>query len=184
MERVSRICGVLGKAMGLARGDLETLRLASTLHDVGKMVTPDSILFKPGPLTAAEFAVAKEHTQVGHDLLSGKEGGGMLEAAATIALTHHERHDGNGYPNGLAREAIPLMGRITAVADVFDTVSSDRPYKTGVKPEEALDLVRKGGGTQFDPDVVAALESRFDEVLAIKSEIPDNGGRAALAEIG
>ncbi|MCH7493574.1 response regulator [bacterium] len=173
VERMSRICSLLGKALGLTADDCETLKLASAMHDIGKVGTPDSILFKPGPLTKAEFAVAKEHTSQGHDMLAGSDECELLDLAATIALTHHERVDGTGYPQGLARNRIPLAGRIAAVADVFDTVSSDRPYKRGVSAEEALSIVETGGGSQFDREVTTAIVDRFDEVLAIKRSLHD-----------
>ena len=120
------------------------------MHDVGKIGTPDEILCKPGPLTVQERAEMERHTVVGHEILAGAESE-LLRLAATIALTHHERFDGSGYPTGLDGEEIPLEGRITAVADVFDALLSERSYRPALGVEEAVAVIRGGSGTQFDP---------------------------------
>ena len=134
----------------------EHLRYAAPLHDIGKIGIPDSILGKPGPLDAGERALMQEHTLHGRELLGGS-GNDLLELASTIAWTHHERWDGNGYPLGVAGEEIPLAGRIVAVADGFDALTSDRPYRPARTADEAVAVLENGRGTAFDPAVVDAF---------------------------
>jgi putative two-component system response regulator len=134
------------------------LFLAAPLHDVGKIGIPDSILLKPGRLTLEEFEVMKTHTQIGHQILSGSPSP-VLQLAATIALTHHEKWDGSGYPKGLSGSDIPIAGRIVAVADVFDALTHSRPYKNAWPVEEAVSEIAKGSGSHFDPEVVNAFMS-------------------------
>ncbi len=155
-QRMSRLCASVGERLGLGRDRCEMLRVASALHDVGKIAVPDRILHKPGPLTAEERAVIETHAQVGHDMLAGSHAP-MLDLAALIALCHHERWDGSGYPQGLHGDDIPLEARIAAVADVYDALVSDRPYRAAMTDDEALAILKDGRGGHFDPDVVDAL---------------------------
>jgi HD-GYP domain-containing protein (c-di-GMP phosphodiesterase class II) len=167
-ERMSAYCGVIARHLGWAEDDAHALALAATMHDVGKVAVPDAVLLKPGPLTAAERAVMERHTIVGHEMLSGSRSE-LIELAATIALTHHERVDGRGYPNGMTGDAIPLPGRIVAVADVFDALTSDRVYRSAMSVSEALAIIADGRGTQFDAAVLEAFERGLGEILAIRA---------------
>jgi len=129
------------------------IRTANPLHDVGKIAVPDAILLKRGSLSARERSAMETHTESGYRILAGS-GSPLLDLAATIALTHHERYDGNGYPRRLRGLEIPLEGRIVAVADVFDALTSDRTYRRRLAHEDAIAMIRAGRGSQFDPDVV------------------------------
>lgn len=139
---------------------------AAPMHDVGKLGTPDHILLKPGKLTPDEFAIMKGHAEIGWSILKGSASP-ILQFAAEIARSHHEKFDGSGYPQGLAGEAIPLAGRIVAVADVFDALTSARPYKPAWEKERAIAYMREGAGRHFDPACVAAFLARLDEILEI-----------------
>lgn len=144
---------------------------SSPLHDVGKVGIPDAILLKPGRLTPEEYEVMKRHSVIGANALEEAShrstSGGFLDMAVAIARHHHERFDGTGYPDGLAGAAIPLAARIVAVGDVFDALTTARVYKPAFSPEVAARLIEEGGGTQFDPEVVAAFHARFSDILAI-----------------
>jgi len=154
-DRLATVAAALGERLGL-RGDLvERLRFAAPLHDIGKAALPAEVLLKPGPLTAEETALVRTHVHEGARLLSG--GGERLRMARTVALTHHERWDGTGYPHGLSGEEIPLAGRIVAVADVFDALVSERPYKSAWTSDAALAEIARGSGSQFDPEVIEAF---------------------------
>ena len=165
VNRMARVAALLGQLTGLPSEEVELLRAAAPMHDVGKIATPDQILRKPGKLTAEEFEAMKQHTVVGHDILAGSEGP-LLQMAARIALTHHEWFDGSGYPRGLCGEEIPLDGRIVAVADVFDALLSDRPYRPAIEPQEAAAMIDSERGTHFDPSIATLLLDNFDEALA------------------
>jgi putative two-component system response regulator len=155
-ERIARRLGLDDTAAG-------ELGRAAMLHDIGKIGVPDGILLKPDALTPGELAVVRQHTVIGREILSGSASP-LLQLAAVIAHTHHERWDGAGY-HGMRGEEIPLPGRIVAVADAFDVMVNDRPYRRGVPPAEALEVVRDHSGTQFDPQVVQAfLRTVTDEV--------------------
>jgi HD domain len=166
-ERMSAYCAVIARELGWAAEAVAELQLAATMHDVGKVAVPDAVLLKPGPLTPDERAVMERHTVVGHEMLAGSQSA-LLQLAASIALTHHERVDGQGYPHGLRGDAIPIAGRIVAVADVFDALTSDRVYRSAMPVLDAVGILTGGCGTQFDPDVVGAFERGLDEVLAIR----------------
>ncbi len=155
-DRVGRACDLLGRAMGLPPADVELMRRAAPLHDIGKIGVPDAILLKPGRLTPEEFGVMKQHTVIGARILSGSRFP-LLRIAEQIALTHHERWDGSGYPDGLAGEAIPLPGRILAIVDVFDALVSVRPYKRAWTHEEALAELERQRERHFDPRVLDAF---------------------------
>jgi putative two-component system response regulator len=157
-QRVGRTAALLGSAMGMATADIEVLLRAAPLHDIGKVGVPDAILLKSAPLSIEEFAVMRAHTTIGAQILSGSEFA-ILQTAEQIAAHHHERFDGSGYPRGLAGDAIPLAGRVVAVADVFDALVHERPYKPAWPLEQAIEEIVALGGTHFDPDIVAAFET-------------------------
>jgi putative two-component system response regulator len=156
-QRVARTAGLIAAGMRLMPDQVWTLRHAAQLHDIGKIGVPDEILLKPGPLDPDEFELMKTHTVIGWQILSGSSAH-VLAVAAHIALSHHERFDGRGYPNGLAGDAIPLPARITAVADVFDTLTHVRPFREAFGVERAVEEVRRMSRTTFDPRVVGAFE--------------------------
>lgn len=155
-ERVGEISARIGTELGFSLAQVRILRDAAPLHDVGKLAIPDRILLKPGRLTPEEYAVMQTHTTRGAHLLSASSSP-VLQRASAIALNHHERWDGAGYPRGLTGEAIPLAGRIVAVADVFDALTHERPYKQAWSTERAIAEIRLGARSQFDPAVVAAF---------------------------
>ncbi|HKI55893.1 MAG TPA: HD domain-containing phosphohydrolase [Trueperaceae bacterium] len=154
--RVARACALLAGELGLAPERADLLLRAARLHDVGKITIPDGILLKPGRLSDAEYEVVKQHTRAGAELLSGGRSP-LVKLAETIALTHHERWDGGGYPQGLAGDAIPLESRLLAVADTFDALTHDRIHRKAVSPERAVQEITANSGTQFDPRVVDAF---------------------------
>lgn len=165
LKRVGHYCAALGEKFGL---HAESIELASVLHDVGKLAIPDSILLKPGPLSADERLVIETHAAVGHDLLRGSCSG-LLDLAAVIAQTHHEKFDGTGYPRGLSGTDIPLEGRIAAVADVFDALTSDRVYRQAWSMETAVTWMTRERGKHFDPEVLDAFLSSMDEIQSVQS---------------
>ena len=165
-ERMSRYCELLARRLDLGDERCELIRLASGLHDVGKIAIPDRILLKPSGLNDSERRVMERHAEIGYRMLAGSSSE-LLDLAATIALSHHERFDGAGYPHGLAGESIPLEGRIAAVADVFDAITSNRVYRPALPFPEAIELMREGRGTQFDPLLLDLFMSALDDVRAI-----------------
>ncbi|MEX2626152.1 MAG: HD domain-containing phosphohydrolase, partial [Ilumatobacteraceae bacterium] len=166
-RRVGDMAAEIAHAAGQLPEWCERLRLAGRLHDIGKVAVPDAVLLKSGPLTVDEFEVMKTHTTVGHQILVGSSSP-LFQLAAELALTHHEWWDGNGYPHGRSGRDIPLSGRIVALADVFDALCSERPYKRAWSMSEAARFVVSGGGGQFDPDLVesfvAVLLARHPEL--------------------
>jgi putative two-component system response regulator len=162
--RMAAIAALLGSLLGLERERVLLLRAAAPMHDVGKIATADGILQKPGPLSAEEREEMQRHTTVGHAILAGSESE-LLQLAAEIALTHHERWDGCGYPEGLSGEEIPLEGRIVAVADVFDALLSERCYRPAMTLSEAVAVMEAEKGTQFDPKIVGPLLGHLEEAL-------------------
>ena len=167
IERMSRYSEAVARKMGLCRKTVERILYAAPMHDVGKIGVPDKILLKPGPLDPDEWEIMKKHTTIGARILSGSRTG-FIKLAEVIALTHHERWDGTGYPQGLKGTRIPLAGRITAIADVFDAMTTRRPYKEPFSVEKSFDIIRESKGTHFDPDVVDAFLAIKEEILAIK----------------
>ena len=166
IERMSGYCALLARKIGL---DAEAMLIASPMHDVGKIAVPDRVLLKPGPLSLEERRVMEQHADVGYRLLTGSDSE-LLELAATIAWTHHERYDASGYPRGLVGEAIPVEGRIAGVADVFDALTSDRVYRPALSLDEAGSEMLRQRGAQFDPDVLDLFFDSMDEVLAIRAQ--------------
>jgi putative two-component system response regulator len=142
------------------------------MHDVGKIGVPDNILLKTGKLDSHEWDVMKSHTELGGLILEGSKNP-FIQLATTIAVTHHEKWDGTGYPKGLKGNDIPIEGRITAIADVFDALTTRRPYKEAFSVEKAFAIIRESSGSHFDPEVVDAFFSVQNEILSIKNEILD-----------
>jgi putative two-component system response regulator len=166
--RMAAITAFLGAKLGFDADRVLLLRAAAPMHDVGKIATPDAILQKQGPLTDSERSEMERHTMVGHQILAHSKSE-LLQVAAMIALTHHERWDGDGYPQGLRGEDIPTEGRIAAVADVFDALLSDRCYRSAMTVADAVALIRAGRGTQFDPLVADALLDNVEEILDLRA---------------
>ena len=172
LERVSRYCELLAKMSGLDEQLAVTIRVASLMHDVGKAGIPDEILTKKGTFRADEREVAKNHCLIGHKILDGSSSE-VLQVAATIALSHHERWDGSGYPRGMVGEAIPLHGRIAAVADAFDALTTDRRYRKAMHLQQAVEALQEGRGTHFDPHLVDLFLDSIDDALKILERYPD-----------
>lgn len=170
IHRMGRYCRMLVYKM---TGDLERSNLvqtASIMHDVGKIGIPDRILLKPGSLTEDEYDTMKQHAAYGHTILAGGESD-LLELAAMIALTHHERIDGAGYPNGLAGQAIPVEGKVAAIADVFDALTTNRVYRKAFELPVAIEMMKQERGTHFDPDLLDLFLDSLDEVIRIKESV-------------
>ena len=165
--RMSHFSRILGIAAGLSEVEADDLLHAAPMHDVGKIGIPDRILQKPGPLDPDEWKIMQSHVTIGAEII-GEHDGGMLALAAQIALTHHEKYDGSGYPHGLRGEDIPLVGRIVAIADVFDALTSKRPYKRAWTEQEALDFLREQKGRQFDPALVDLFIEQMPAVRAVQ----------------
>jgi putative nucleotidyltransferase with HDIG domain len=172
VHRVGLLAEMLGQAMELPSSESEILRYAAPLHDIGKIGIPDTILNKPGPHTPEEAVVMRTHAELGARLL-GNSQRPVLRLAAEIASSHHENWNGSGYPKGLAGEDIPIGGRITMVADVFDALGSKRCYKDPWTPERIRAFMLEQRGTKFDPDVVDRLFERWDEAMALRDNLPD-----------
>ncbi len=172
VRRVAEYSYLMALKAGMGHEEADCLRLASPLHDVGKIGIPDAILLKPGRVTPDEFEIIKTHTNIGYDILKGS-GRKILKAAATVALQHHERWDGNGYPTGLQGEDIHIYGRITCLMDVFDALSCKRVYKDAWVMGRVLDYLRDEKGGHFDPQLVDLFLANMDEFLAIKERYSD-----------
>lgn len=167
IERVGRYCELLGRSLDLAPQEVERLRFASPMHDVGKIGIPDSILVLSGRLDPAEAEVMRQHTVFGAYLLHGSPSE-LLQMGETIAISHHERWDGAGYPEGIAGDAIPLAGRICAVADVFDALTSDRPYRAALPNDTVYDMMAAERGRHFDPAVLNAFFAQRAALEAVQ----------------
>lgn len=172
VQRVSRYCALIAECLGEEPERCELLGTAGAMHDVGKIGIPDTILMKPAPLDDEEWEIVKRHCEIGHRLLSGTNSD-ILNTAATIALSHHEKVDGTGYPQGLAGDEIPLGGRIAAVADVFDTLTSYRVYSNAIPFNEGVAYLRENRGSHFDPVVVEVFLAAGGLVLGIKERFAD-----------
>lgn len=172
--RMSKISRLLGAAMGMSEEDCDLLLNASPMHDIGKIGIPDHILLKPGKFEPDEWETMQQHSQIGADILEGDKSE-LLRMAREIALTHHEKWDGSGYPNKLKGEDIPLVGRICAIADVFDALTSVRPYKKAWAVDDALKLIQENKGKHFDPALVDAFMDNLDEILIIRDDHKEPG---------
>lgn len=165
--RMAHFSQLIARNLGWDAAQQDLIFEAAPMHDIGKVGTPDNILLKPGRLTPEEFEVMKEHATVGWDILKGSNSP-ILQMGGEIALAHHEKFDGSGYPSGLAGEDIPLVGRIVAVADVFDALTSERPYKQAWEVDKAVEFMKEGRGKHFDPACLDAFFESFDDVLEIR----------------
>jgi two-component system response regulator RpfG len=172
LERMAHIAGLIAEELGMFEDEVRMIEMAAPLHDMGKIAIPDAVLMKPGPLSEDEIAVMRRHPQIGHQLLNGSQNR-IIQMGAVIALRHHERYDGSGYPDGLVGDAIPIEARIVAVADVLDALLSPRPYKPAWPLERAREHIEAGRGSHFDPRCVDALLGAWSEVLAIRDRFPD-----------
>ena len=173
IQRMSLYSELLARKVGLDNDRCELILAASPMHDIGKLGTPDAILLKPGKLTEEEFEIMKNHAEIGYRILSGSSSE-LLETGALIARSHHEKWDGSGYPQGLTGENIPLEGRIVAIADVFDALTSKRVYKPAMDVAEAETLMRDGSGKHFDPELLDLFFESLPEILAIKNANQDD----------
>ncbi|MEW6263720.1 MAG: HD domain-containing phosphohydrolase [Thermodesulfobacteriota bacterium] len=171
--RISRFAAVVAKRLGLGEQTATRILYAAPMHDIGKIGVPDHILLKPGPLDSDELAIMKNHTRIGADIL-GSARSGFLQLAEVIALTHHEKWDGTGYPLGLKGKTIPLAGQVTAIVDVFDALTSRRPYKPAFSLERTYEIIVAGKGRHFCPEVVEAFFQVREEIEAIRDEYRDN----------
>ena len=178
IARMTRYCGLLAARTGADDEQADLVRVASTMHDVGKIGVPDAILMKPATLTPEERLTMQTHAEIGHRILSGSTSP-FLEVAAAIALTHHEWFDGSGYPHGIAGATIPREGRMAAIADVFDALTSDRVYKKAVPIGKAVEIMKEGRGTQFDPELLDVFLDSLDEALGIREEFPELHGKSS-----
>ncbi len=167
--RMSHLSARLGKETGLNEEQVETLLQSSPFHDIGKIGIPDNILLKPGKLDADEWEIMKTHTKIGAEILSGSSWD-LLVVAEMIALTHHEKWDGSGYPNGLKGEEIPLEGRIVALCDVFDALTSERPYKDAWSVEKTMEFMEGQSGIHFDPKLLTLFKNILPEMIEIKEK--------------
>jgi putative two-component system response regulator len=181
IERMSRYAALLADRIGLEPKRCEEIRVGSMLHDIGKIGVPDDVVMKPGKFTEAEFEEMKHHCEVGHRILSGS-GGEPLETAALIALTHHERFDGTGYPRGLKGDEIPIEGRIAAIADVFDSLTTDRIWRKAYPFTAVLDMMKAKRGTHFDPDLLDVFMRSMGMVLSIKERFLEGSMPGSDAE--
>ncbi len=172
IQRMAHYSQLIARGRGLDEAQQKLILEAAPMHDVGKLGTPDMILLKPGKLTSEEFAVMKQHATIGWEILRDSSAP-TLKVAAEIAYTHHEKFDGCGYPRGLAGEQIPLFGRIVAIADVFDALTSTRPYKPAWEFDQAWEFIAAGRGTHFDPRCADAFLANRDDVTAIRERFRD-----------
>jgi putative two-component system response regulator len=167
LERIRGYCLVMARGLELSSQEVEIIANASMLHDIGKVGLPERVAFKTDKLGAYEIELSKQHTVIGSEILRGASSV-YLRAGEYICLTHHERWDGSGYPRGLGKEDIPLSGRIVAIADVFDALTTRRSYKNEIPIEDALRLISETGGQLFDPKIVTVFIDNFDEITRIR----------------
>jgi len=177
IKRMSRYSAAVTCRLGLTENTIETILYAAPMHDLGKIGIPDLILMKSAKLDPVEWEIMKQHTVIGAKILKGSDAE-FIRLGETIALSRHEKWDGSGYPNGLKGIEIPIAGRITAIADVFDALTSKRPYKKPFSVEKSLTIIREGRGSHFDPDVVDAFFAIQDEILAVKKQYGDDNQQA------
>jgi response regulator RpfG family c-di-GMP phosphodiesterase len=181
--RMAHYAAAIGAAAGFSEREQELLLLAAPMHDIGKVAIPDSILLKPGKLDAAEISVMQQHTVIGHAILKDSTSM-LLQKAAEIALTHHEKFDGSGYPHCLAAHDIPVAGRICAISDVFDALTSARPYKEAWSVDAAIAEITGRAATHFDPSLVDAFISVLPQILLLKAEHSDGSQSAPPSDHG
>ena len=172
VARMSKVAKLLALAIGMSEDDAELLHIAAPMHDIGKIGISDAILLKPGKLTDDEREVMKNHAMIGAEIL-GEHEWPLMQMARTVALTHHEKWDGTGYPMGLKGEDIPLVGRICAIADVFDALTSNRPYKEGWPIKDAVKFITDQSGQHFDPALVEKFVENLDEIEYIRTTMRD-----------
>ncbi len=182
IQRVAHYAVAIGVHLDLPTQALEALKYGSPLHDIGKLGIPDSILLKPGALSPKEWEIMKMHTLIGAEILSESKIP-YLRAASKIAQYHHEKWDGTGYPEGLIGERIPLLARITALADVFDALTTDRPYRKALSIETALEIIKEGKGKHFDPELVDIFFKIKEEILEIKEIFKDTNEEAHIFKL-
>ena len=175
--RMGEYCFLMAQKLNLSEEFKETIYYASPMHDIGKIGIPDKIILKPGKLTFDEFEIIKTHTKIGARLLSRSKSK-ILQMAQEIALNHHEKFNGTGYPNQLKGIAIPISGRLTAIADTFDALTSKRPYKDPYPPEVTYDILKKERGQHFDPDILDMFISNFDQFIEIRGKADTFEGEA------
>jgi putative two-component system response regulator len=166
LVRIADYSAIIAQAMKLPKSDVELIRYSSPMHDIGKIILPDAILKKKGKLTAAERDIMKRHPFVGAEIFRNSNSP-IMRACGIIALSHHERYDGSGYPNGIKKKKIPLYGRIVGVADVFDALTSERPYKKAFSFEKSASMIVALSGTHFDPEVVKAFVRSKDKIEGV-----------------
>jgi putative two-component system response regulator len=172
VHRMSSYCEILARQIGYSAQDAERLRLASQLHDVGKVAVPDGVLLKPGKLTPEEFEIVRRHTDAGYKMLLGSSSD-IVQLGGLIAYTHHERWDGTGYPRRLAGETIPQEGRIAALADVFDALTSDRVYRAALPIKSATKMMQDERGQHFDPELLDAFFLAQPDIEAVREHYAD-----------
>lgn len=172
VKRVANFSRILGEAFGMSQDELKILKNAAAMHDIGKIAIPDSILNKPSSLTDSEFEMIKNHTVYGYDILRTSERD-LFQAAAIVAHQHHEKYDGRGYPRGVRGESIHIYGRITAIADVFDALASDRVYKRAWEVDRVLELLKSESGKHFDPHLIELFFKNLDEILQVQNDFKD-----------
>ena len=172
--RMAHYSQLIARGLGLSVDDQDLLLEAAPMHDLGKVGIADKILLKPGRLDADEFEVMKQHAIYGYELLQGSSSR-VLQAGADIARGHHEKFDGSGYPDGITGAEIPIFSRIVAVADVFDALTSERPYKKAWTLEAAVDFLVQGSGSHFDPQCVQAFLNAWDDVMEIRGRYQEEG---------
>jgi putative two-component system response regulator len=173
LKRMSHFSALIARLMGLNERTVDAILYAAPMHDVGKIGIPDKILLKPGKLTTAEMKIMQMHTTIGAQMLHGSTEG-FLKLGEVIALTHHENWDGSGYPRSLSKNEVPMVGYITAIADVFDALTSKRPYKESFSDDKAFSIIREGRERQFHPGVIDVFFSAADEILEIKRKYADS----------
>jgi putative two-component system response regulator len=172
IQRIGFYSTKIAEHLGLSKEQVELIKYSSPLHDIGKLRIPDHILLKPGPLTKDEWEIMKTHTIMGAKILEGSKIK-YLKAAEKIALLHHEKWDGTGYPYGLKGKKIPLFARIVSIADVFDALTSDRPYRKAFSVEGAFEIIKNESGKHFDPELVEIFLKIKDEIIEIRTLFKD-----------
>ncbi len=170
--RMARYARLIAEQIGLSRSDCDAIELAAPMHDIGKIGIPDDILRKPGRLTHAEFEIMKQHTLIGYEILKDSPSK-YLQTGAVIALSHHEKFNGTGYPHQLGNHEIPLVARIVSVADAYDALTSERPYKREWSVQKAVDYINSQRGKYFDPEIIDAFIAQLDNILRIKQALID-----------